>query len=132
MTFTKKQQKSISFELPHQQVIFVPSTQGIHKQRPISDKQLRNRTNEVERFASNKYGGFTEVPAVGGYYDKSHHRIVKEKVNEVFAFASNKDFKKYKPVLLRKAKTWARKWGQQSLGLELNNHLFYIKRKINR
>jgi hypothetical protein len=47
--------------LPIEQAVLVPSTEGIHKQQQISDREFNKRVEEVRHYLSSKYGGYTYI-----------------------------------------------------------------------
>ncbi len=127
ITLTPEQRKR-TFHLPIKQAIIVPSTSGVKSQKRISQKQLRKRVNNVRRFMSKRFGGFTDVKSTGGFILRNG-KIVKEKVIKVTAFATKKDFKKHKSEVIRQIGKWGRKWKQQSVSYENEGDLFIIEPK---
>ena len=120
------EQKKRTFHLPIKQAVIVPSTSGVKAQKRISQKRLESRVNNVRRFMSKRFGGFTDVKAVGGFVLRDG-RIVKERVIKVTAFATKKDFKKHKPEVIRQVGSWGKKWKQQSVSYENEGDLFIIE-----
>jgi hypothetical protein len=116
--------------LPVETAVYVPST---NKDKPIPAKQFSNRVEEVRTYLSQKFGGYTSVSAVGGYYDGT--KVVKEKVVKVTAFTTQQDWKNNKGKLVGQLSTWQRKYKQDSIGFEHEGDLYYIKsreREINK
>jgi len=91
-------QKARSFHLPVEQAVYVPSTKGVNKK--ISPMEMRKRVNEVKRYLSNKFGGFTAIKGQGGYYSKGKG-VVQEKVVKVVSFAEEDKFKKNQTKLIK-------------------------------
>ncbi len=125
LKLTKKQKKR-TFHLPIQQVVIVPSTSGIKDQKKITQIQLSKRVNNVRRFLSNRFGGFTSVRATGGFVLRNG-KLVKERVIKVTSFATKKDFKKHRPEVLQQIGRWGKKWKQESVGYEHEGDLFIIE-----
>lgn len=122
----KEKRKYVGFELPIEQAIIVPSTMNADK--PITRKELRRRTREVDNYLSKTFGGFTQAKASGGYYSTKKHKLISEPVNVVTSFSTKKAFVQNREKLLKKLSCWGKRWGQESMGYELQNDLFYIKR----
>ena len=125
ITLTPEQRKR-TFHLPIEQAIIVPSTSGIKTQKRISQAKLNMRVNNVRRFMSKRFGGFTDVKSTGGFILRNG-KIVKERVVKVTAFATKKDFKKHKGEWIRQVGSWGRKWKQQSVSYEHEGDLFIIE-----
>ena len=125
LNLTPQQRKRI-FHLPIKQSIIVPSTSGIKTQKKISKAKLNRRVNKVRKFMSRRFGGFTDVKAVGGFILKNG-KLVKERVVKVTTFATKKDFKKHKASIIRQAGKWGKTWKQESIGYENEGDLFIIE-----
>lgn len=102
-------------------IVLVPSTRFDQK---ISNSHFERRILETKRFLS-IFGGYTKVKAIGGFI-ASNNRIIEENIAKVETYASRKDYLKYD----LKLKQWIRKkkieWKQESIGLILNNRMFFI------
>ena len=120
------EQRKRTFHLPIGQSVIVPSTSGIKTQRKISQALLQRRVDNVRKFMSRRFGGFTDVKATGGFVLKNG-RIVKEKVIKVTSFATKKDFKKHEKGVIKQVGAWGRKWKQQSVSYENEGDLFIIE-----
>ncbi len=119
-------QKKRTFHLPVKQAVTVPSTSGIKVQKKISKAQLNTRVNNVRRFLSNKFGGYTSVKATGGFVLRNG-KLVREKVVKVTTFATNSDFKKHRQQVIKQVGSWGRKWKQESIAYEHEGDLFIIE-----
>lgn len=115
----------VDFELPVEQTLIVPSTKNFNE--PISEKELYKRTKEVETFLSKKFGGYTQTKAEGGYYSDDKNKIVEEKVIVVKSYSTREDYLKNRKALFKQIDLWKKKWGQESIGYELENDLYYMK-----
>lgn len=124
LKLTEKQRRR-TFHLPIEQTVIVPSTSGVRTQKKISEAQLKTRVNNVRRFLSSRFGGYTSVKAVGGFVLKDG-KLVKEKAVKVTAFASKEDFKKKRGQVIRQVGVWGNKWKQESVGYEHEGDLFII------
>jgi len=116
--------------LPIEQVVYVPSTSQSQKQ--ISPQEMARRVSEVKKFLSEKYGGFTSVKGEGGYamMKGKSEKIIQEGVVKVTSFSTKNKYKTNKTKLLNKLRTWGKKWGQESMGLETEGDLKYVYSKV--
>lgn len=112
--------------LPIEQVVYVPSTN--QKQRQISPQDMARRVSEVKKFLSDRYGGFTSVKGEGGYamMKGKSEKIVQEGVVKVTSFSTRDKYKTNKTKLHNQLRTWGKKWGQESIGLEVEGDLRYV------
>ncbi len=124
------EQRKRTFHLPVEQAVFVPSTSGVKTQTRISPAKLNQRVNNVRRFLSKKFGGFTDVQATGGFVLKNG-RLVKERVIKVTAFATKSGFKKNEGQVINQVGTWGRKWKQESVSYSNEGDLFIIEPSKN-
>lgn len=108
---------------PIEQVVYVPNT--VQQNKPISPEATAKRVSEVKKFLSKKYGGFTSVNAAGGSESQSN-RLIQEKIVKVTSFTTRDKFHKLKPALISQLKKWGKKWGQESMGLEVEGDLQYV------
>lgn len=117
-------------KLPIEQAIIIPSTKGADKS--ISQTEMNKRVNAVRKFLSQKFGGYTSVKGMGGWYSDDKKKLIKEDIVKVTGFSSIKDYKRNKNVLAKQISKWGNKWGQESMGYEKEGDLFLYdtKRKI--
>ncbi len=120
------EQRKRTFHLPIKQSVIVPSTSGLKTQRKISQKQLKLRVNNVRRFMSKRFGGFTDIKATGGFVLRDG-KLVKERVVKVISFSTKKDFKKNKSEVIKQVGRWGKKWKQESVSYENEGDLFIIE-----
>ena len=114
--------------LPVEQVVYVPSTNKQQKQ--ISSQEVAKRVAEVKKFLSAKYGGFTAVKGEGGYAMQDRtNKLVQEGVVKVTSFTTKQKYHSNKSVLVSQLRNWGNKWGQESMGLEVEGDLEYIYSK---
>lgn len=106
--------------------IYIPSTQGIQAQRPLTEKEMNLRVKNVQRFLSKLFGGYTSFKAQGGYLLNTG-QLVSENVTKITAFGDSPMSETENDTLLSKCKYWAKKWGQESIGLEHEGDLYLIK-----
>ena len=121
-----KEQERRTFHLPVKQSVIVPSTFGIKEQKKISQAKMTTRVNNVRRFLSSRFGGYTSVKAVGGFVLKDG-KLVKEKVVRVTPFATKKDFKKHRSSVINQVGTWGKRWKQEAVSYEHEGDLFIIE-----
>lgn len=119
------EQKKRTFHLPIQQSVIVPSTSGIKAQRKISQAELNKRVNNVRRFLSKRFGGFTDVRSTGGFILKNG-KLVKERVIKVTSFSTKPAFKKNKSEVIKQIGKWGKKWKQESVSYQHEGDLFII------
>lgn len=115
---------------PIETTVYVPSTKknGTVK---VTSNELKRRVTSVRRYMS-KYGGYTSVKAVGGYVMREgEHKgqVVKEPVVKVTAYASENQFKRTRKGLVGQVQRWSNKWGQESVAVEHETDLYFIKGK---
>ena len=107
-------------------VIYVPSTSNVGDK--ISDVELNERVSEVEELVANEFGGFTKTETDGGYKSSSGD-IIEEDIVKVSVFSTNEAWAKNEKRLVRAIKLWAKEWGQEAIGFEYENDLYYIDAK---
>ena len=110
--------------------IYIPSTQGIKAQKPLTEHEMELRVKSVKRFLSEMFGGFTSFKAQGGYVLNTGE-LVGENVTKVTAFADSPLNDEEASILIDKCQYWAVKWGQESIGLEHEGDLYLITKKNN-
>lgn len=115
------------FHLPMEIAVYVPSTKNVST--GISASELRSRVKEVEKYLAETFGGFTSAEKVGGYLS-SKSSVITEKVVPVTSFATKEAFEKNKSKLVNKLSVWAKKWGQEAMGLEFEGDLYYVPQKF--
>lgn len=115
--------------LPMEVAVYVPSTSNVDKE--ISATEMKSRVKEVETYLAETFGGFTSSEKVGGYMS-GNSGIVTEKVVPVTAFATTESFSKNKSKLVNKMAVWAKKWGQEAMGLEFEGDLYYVPQKFKK
>jgi len=116
-----------SFKLPIQTITFVPSTTS--KSKKISNTILSKRVKETRLFLSNVFGGYTSARVTGGYIMKSKSGkkiLIKERVVQVTSYAKKIDYKKNKNKWLNWCKKKKKQWGQDSIGIIIENDMYYI------
>ena len=123
LKLTPAEKKKV-FHLEVEQAVYVPSTKSGDK--PISKLEHKKRVNEVRKFLSKKFGGYTSVQAVGGYYSEPKKKVIQEKVVKVVGYATKKDYKKNELAVKRQLGDWSKKWGQESMGYENEGDLYYF------
>lgn len=117
--------------LEAQLAVIVPSTKGIKEQKVISKMEMNKRVDEVRRYLSRLFGGYTSVNGVGGYVMRKGNRLVKEDVVIVTSFGNSniaKDNIRQKK-LLNKMKRWAIVWSQETMGMTWENDFIMVSRK---
>jgi hypothetical protein len=113
-----------AYHLPIETCIYVPSTNKL--QQRISPEEMKKRLFEVRRFLAKTYGGFTSVPALGGYFMQDGKKVVEEDVIKVTSFSTIEKYKKNKDRIRKMLKTWGNRWGQESMGYEFEGDMYYV------
>jgi len=115
--------------LKYEIAVYVPSTKNVDEN--ISESELKERIEEVESYLAETFGGFTSSEKIGGYFS-SKNTVVKEKIIPVTAFATEESFNVNKTKLVNKLSLWAKKWGQEAVGLEFEGDLYYVPQKFKK
>lgn len=121
-----KEQKEKFIHLPIKQAIYVSSTRNISEDIPHDE--LINRANEVSKFLAKLFGGYSLYDISGGFvlHKKHEDMVKKEKVVRIVSFSTDKDFEQNKNKLFEQIKVWAKEWGQEYIGYEYEEDLYYI------
>ena len=120
----KNPKKRNTFNLPMQIAILVPSTKNVDDK--ISNSEFKKRISLVKKYLAAKFGGFTSVQSVGGFLSDSK-KLVEEDAVMVISYATRKDFAKYKTIVMDWVRDRGSDWGQESMGIIIENDLKYIK-----
>jgi hypothetical protein len=113
--------------LPIEQAIIVPSTRSADKH--ISQMEMNKRVDDVRKFLSQKFGGYTSIKGMGGWYSDNKKKLIKEDIVKVTGFSSSKDYNKNKNMLAKQIMNWGKQWGQESMGYEKEGDLFLYDTK---
>jgi hypothetical protein len=121
-----EEQRAKFIHLPIKQAIYVPSTQDISDQ--VSDEVLLNRVGQVSDFLSKLFGGYSAYDLKGGFiaHASSKEHFIKERFVRVVSFARREAFMENQQKLLQQISRWASEWGQESMGYEYEEDLYYI------
>ena len=111
-----------SFHLAIRTVTLVPSTKNVSD--VITKAEFDSRIQETKKFLSGLFGGYTRWQTQGGYV--INEKDINEKVAFVMAYAQKDVFKKYKKKWISWAKQKKKEWGQDSIGLIIEDDLFYL------
>jgi hypothetical protein len=112
------------FSLPVQTAILVPSTK--EGQELISSTEYKKRILDTRKELYDMFGGFTSVSGSGGTEDLNTKELVEEPVNVVYSYAEPKTFRKKADEFIDYVEDKKKKWGQQSMGVIIENDLLYI------
>lgn len=121
-------QKKNVFELEVGLAVYVPSTADV--KGSISESEMQGRIHLVKEYLGSTFGGFTSVDTQGGYLSNDKE-LVEENVVKVTSFATRDTFEKNKKKLVCMIAEWAREWGQEAIGLEMEGNLLYISKEVN-
>lgn len=124
LPLTKSERKKFVFEIPIEQAVYVPSTNKLQHQ--VTRSAFTRRVNSVRKFMGQKFGGFTSMQALGGYYSEKEHKVIREPVMKVIAFSTQQSYRRHGREMMMQLAKWDRRWGQESMGYELKGHLYYI------
>lgn len=105
--------------LPIDVTILVPSTNYSKK---IPEYEFNRRINVASRFMANAFGGDTTISAKGGYVS-SAGKLISEKVAEVNASMTHKQFEDNKHKLEKFIEAMQKLWNQETLAYKVENDL---------
>lgn len=112
----------IIFELPVEQIIYVPST---FNNEPVSRRDFERRVSEVRDRLALIFGGYTSVEGVGGY-SSEEDGVVHEDVVRVISYTTKKEYESKRKELFDFLQEKQREWGQESIGYEVEGDMFYL------
>ena len=107
--------------------VIVPSTNKF--QNKISKIEMNMRVNEIRKYLSKHFGGYSSFNAVGGYVMKNGE-LVQEDVTKVTAFGDSHKAKANRHRFISVLKKLANKWGQESMGLEWEGDMYFVPQKF--
>ena len=121
-----KEQKEKIVHLPIKQAVYVSSTKNISED--ISHNELINRADETSKFLAKLFGGYSSYDISGGFvlHKKHGDTVKKEKVVRIVSFSTEKDFIQNQDKLFKQIALWAKEWGQEYVGYEHEEDLYYI------
>lgn len=121
-----KEQKEKFIHLPIKQAVYVVSTKNISEN--ISHDELIRRADEVSRFLAGLFGGYSSYDISGGFvlHKKHGDTVKKEKIVRIVSFSTEKDFIHNQNKLFEQIAVWAKEWGQEYIGYENEEDLYYI------
>lgn len=111
--------------------MIVPSTRNTYKNgqkktEKISPTEMNNRVKETRLHMSNNFGGYTSVKDVGGWHDTDNKKLIEENGVIVYSAAKKKDLYAHDKDFLNYAKQKQKKWGQDTIGVSLNNKYTWV------
>jgi len=119
---SKSQEKKVT-NLPYEIAVYVPSTQDVSGK--VSKEVMKQRVDEVQKYLSGIFGGFSSSDVEGGYVT-TKQELVKEDIVKVIAFSTKESFNENKHKLVAKISEWSKRWGQEAIGVEIEGDLLYI------
>ena len=108
------------FKLSSKITLYIPSTKEVNREI--------DNTEHVEQAAklfSWLFGGSTSTPGLG-YWISNKKGLVKEKVDLVFAYASEKDLREKIDQVIDYAERLKKELSQESIALEINGEMYFI------
>jgi hypothetical protein len=114
-----------AFTLEMEMAVYVPST--TFADQIISKTLFQKRIQEVEKYLSKLFGGYSSTSVEGGYVSKEKG-LIKEDVAKVTAFGTEESLKKNFKPLMRQISKWCEAWGQESMGFEFEGDLYYVSK----
>jgi len=114
-----------AFTLELEMAVYVPSTTVADQ--IISKTLFQKRIQEVEKYLSKLFGGYSSNSVEGGYVSKEKG-LIKEDVSKVTAFGTEDAIKKNFKPLMRQISKWCEEWGQESMGFEFEGDLYYVSK----
>lgn len=116
------------FKLPVRTVTIIPSTQSADQ--PISKKSMRRRVHLMYNFLAKTFGGFSATKVVGGYLSNDDNKLIKEEVVAIESFATTEAYNKNVDKWLAFVAEKGQSWGQEAMGVVVEDDMFYIGTKI--
>ena len=114
-----------AFTLELEMAVYVPSTTVADQ--IISKTLFQKRIQEVEKYLSKLFGGYSSNAVEGGYVSQEKG-LIKEDVAKVTAFGTEDAIKKNFKPLMRQISKWCEAWGQESMGFEFEGDLYYVSK----
>lgn len=114
-----------AFTLELEMAVYVPST--TFADQIISKTLFQKRIQEVEKYLSKLFGGYSSTAIDGGYVSKEKG-LIKEDAAKVTAFGTEVAIKKNFKPLMRQISKWCESWGQESMGFEFEGDLYYVEK----
>ena len=114
-----------AFTLELEMAVYVPSTTVADQ--IISKTLFQKRIQEVEKYLSKLFGGYSSNAVEGGYVSQEKG-LIKEDVAKVTAFGTEDAIKKNFKPLMRQISKWCESWGQESMGFEFEGDLYYVSK----
>lgn len=107
------------FKLSSKITLYIPSTKEVN--REIDNAE---HVEQAAKLLSWLFGGSTSTPGLG--YWISNKGLVREKVDLVFAYASEKDLKEKIDQVVDYAERLKKELSQESIALEINGEMYFI------
>jgi hypothetical protein len=114
-----------AFTLELEMAVYVPSTTVADQ--IIAKTLFQKRIQEVEKYLSKLFGGYSSNAVEGGYVSQEKG-LIKEDVAKVTAFGTEDAIKKNFKPLMRQISKWCESWGQESMGFEFEGDLYYVSK----
>lgn len=102
--------------------IIVPSTRD--KNKKIDRLAFAKRVRGVNQFIANRFRGSTVQRAVGNYLYRG--KVIKEDVVIVSVFTNQETYNYYDEELRNFLKSKKKSWGQDSMGFEYKEKLYFV------
>lgn len=108
------------FKLSSKITLYIPATKNV-------DEEIDNNeyVEEAAKLFSLLFGGSTSTPGLG-YWMSSSAGLIKEKINLVFAYASEKDLREKIDQVIDWCENLKRVLRQESIALEVNGEMYFI------
>ena len=107
------------------QSIIIPSTK--EKNLPISKEELNIRVNKVAKFLSEKFGGFTEIKANGGW-TSDDGEIIKENNVQLISYSNIDTWtKENQREMIDFIRNICKEWSQDAIAYEIEDDMFFLK-----
>ncbi len=119
---SQKPQLSKLLNLPNQVVVFI--TASANKSLSLSAENISKRRQEIESFLNDLFGE-TSVISISAHENEKGFSLM-----AISAYTNSKTFEKHKEQLSKQLLQWASKWGEDTIGMQYNNELFYVSNKM--
>ena len=109
---------------PAQIGLVVPSTEY---DKPIPKSKFLKRIKEARKEIDNLFGGHTGWNTFGGWYDKNNKQYIREKSVLLITYTTAPKYQENKKKFIRYVKSLLKKWKQYSIGVMIENDMYFVE-----
>lgn len=110
--------------LPHHVEVYVPGT--VNANQPAPAEFHKQQLTHVKTQLAKMFGGFTAVPAHGGWHSEQHG-LIEEPVTVVRAHMSPEQRKQHLPAVFDLARQLARTMGQEAIAVNVDGTMHFVE-----